>query len=111
MSDSGIEDSARLSDEEQDNLMEGLDVEEEDKQESLAKLTRPELLKKITDIWVKKKDHNSDLLRLSDDIDKKKDQIKEIKTKMAIESNDLNVIGDEIRKIETKIKELTSVGK
>ena len=69
------------------------------------------MLKKITEIWIEKKNNNKKLVDLSERIDSKKDEIKDIKTKMAIESNDLNVIGTEILKIENKIKELNSAGK
>ena len=73
----------------------------------LGKLSRQELLKKITDIWRKKKKYNTQLIELSEEIETKKEEIKEIKTKMAIESNELNVMGSQILKIENKIKELT----
>ena len=73
----------------------------------MGKLSRQELLKKITDIWRKKKKYNTQLIELSEEIETKKEEIKEIKTKMAIESNELNVMGSQILKIENKIKELT----
>lgn len=65
------------------------------------------MLKRITDIWMKKKQFNDKLVQLSEEIESKKQEIKEIKTKMAIESNELNVMGSEILKIEQKIQELT----
>lgn len=65
------------------------------------------MLKRITDIWMKKKQFNDKLVSLSEEIESKKQEIKEIKTKMAIESNELNVMGSEILKIEQKIQELT----
>ena len=60
---------------------------------------------------MKKKQFNDKLVQLSDEIESKKQEIKEIKTKMAIESNELNVMGSEILKIEQKIQELTQTGK
>ena len=41
------------NDQEGENLVG--DDEEEDQQEDLGKMSRPELLKKITEIWVQKK--------------------------------------------------------
>ena len=81
--------------------------EEGDQKEDLTKMSRQDLLKRITDIWMKKKQYNDKLVSLSDEIESKKQEIKEIKTKMAIESNELNVMGSEILKIEQKIQELT----
>ena len=81
--------------------------EEGDQKEDLTKMSRQDLLKRITDIWMKKKQFNDKLVQLSDEIESKKQEIKEIKTKMAIESNELNVMGSEILKIEQKIQELT----
>ena len=57
-------------------------------------------MKRITDIWIAKKKYNDKLVELSEEIESKKQEIKEIKTKMAIESNELNVMGNEILKIE-----------
>jgi len=65
------------------------------------------LLKQITDIWMKKRENNDHLVKLSKEIKKKEEEITNIKTKMAIESNELNVMGNEILSIENKIKELT----
>ena len=56
---------------------------------------------------MEKRDNNQKLSDLSNKISKKKVEIKDMKTKMAIDSNELNVMGNEILKIETKIKELT----
>ena len=108
MSDKGGE-GGDGTDPENEEEFSGDEGDKED--QDLGKLSRPELLKKITDIWLKKKENNRTLVKLSEEIEIKKEEIHEIKTKMAIESNDLNVIGNEILKIENKIKELTQAGK
>ena len=108
--------------EEDDNMQnnsgsmdEGEDEDQEDdgefQQEELAKLNRPELLQIITEIWQQKKKNNENLIKLSTEIQQTKDETKKIRERMAIESNDLNVIGNDIRKIEDKIKDLTQAGK
>ena len=51
------------------------------------------------------------MVKLANGIKKKEEEISEIKTKMAIESNELNVMGNEILSIENKIKELTQPNK
>ena len=51
------------------------------------------------------------MIKLSTEIQQTKDETKKIRERMAIESNDLNVIGNDIRKIEDKIKDLTQAGK
>jgi hypothetical protein len=56
---------------------------------------------------MKKRENNDHLVKLSKEIKKKEEEITNIKTKMAIESNELNVMGNEILSIENKIKELT----
>ncbi len=84
--------------------------EDEEKKNDLAKLSRQDLFHEITKIWINKKRQNTTLVELSKEIRNKKDEIKEIKTKMAIESNELNIMGNEILKIENKIKELTQSG-
>jgi peptidoglycan hydrolase CwlO-like protein len=62
---------------------------------------------RITEIWQEKKKFNSKLVELANEIESKRGEIKEIKTKIAIEGNELNIMGLEIQKIENKIKELT----
>jgi len=69
------------------------------------------MFKRITQIWQAKKKFNYKLIDMSNEIESKKSEIKDIKTKMALESNELNVMGNEILKIENKIKELTQAGK
>lgn len=86
-------------------------VEDAEDAQDLKNFTRPELLNEITKIWQDKKVNNEKLVKLSDEIQSTKDEIKGIRENMAIESNDLNVIGNEIRKIEDKIKDLTNAGK
>lgn len=65
----------------------------------------------ITQIWQQKKKNNENLIKLSTEIQQTKDETKKIRERMAIESNELNVIGNDIRKIEDKIKNLTQAGK
>jgi len=84
---------------------------EEENKEDLSKLSRQDLFKRITQIWQVKKKFNYKLIEMSNEIENKKSEIKDIKTKMALESNELNVMGNEILKIENKIKELTQAGK
>ena len=60
---------------------------------------------------MKKRENSDHLAKLANGIKKKEDEISEIKTKMAIESNELNVMGNEILSIENKIKELTQPNK
>lgn len=74
-------------------------------------MSRQDLLKKITEIWTDKKKNSAELLELAKEIEKKQIEISEVKTKMAVESNELNVMGNDILKIENKIKELTQPDK
>lgn len=89
----------------------GSDSQGEENKEDLSKLSRQDLFKRITNIWQVKKKFNYKLIDMSNEIENKKSEIKDIKTKMALESNELNVMGNEILKIENKIKELTQAGK
>ena len=83
------------------------DGNENDAKEDLSKMTRQDLFMRITEIWQEKKKFNSKLVELANEIESKRGEIKEIKTKIAIEGNELNIMGLEIQKIENKIKELT----
>ena len=87
----------------------GSDADEDSgpEERDLKQMDRPELLEKIKTIWVKKKKFSDKLIELSKQIEAKKQQIRDTKQKMTIESNQLNVIGADIFRIENKIKELT----
>jgi len=73
---------------------------EEEQPKDLNQMSRAALLSEITEIWQQKQRNKEKLIELTEEIEQKKEEIKEIRSKMAIESNQLNNMGNEILTIE-----------